>query len=86
MAMSRTIAAGRYSDLHIAAFSSACAGSRLALEETIDLTRVMVNAGERITWGRAPIANKRSNSALAPLANASRCVAVSTALTWCSGR
>ena len=28
------------------------------LQETIDLTRAMVGAGERIDWGRAPIADK----------------------------
>lgn len=52
------IAAGHYSDLHIAAFLSACAGGRMDLQETIDLTRAMVNAGERIDWGRTPIADK----------------------------
>ncbi|MDO8778020.1 MAG: thymidine phosphorylase family protein [Burkholderiaceae bacterium] len=52
------VAAGRYSDLHIAAFLSACAGGRMDLQETIDLTRAMVNVGERIDWGRTPIADK----------------------------
>jgi thymidine phosphorylase len=52
------VAAGRYSDIHIAAFLSACAGGRLDLQETIDLTKAMVGAGERIDWGRAPIADK----------------------------
>lgn len=52
------VAQGLYSDLHIAAFLSACAGGRMNLQETIDLTRAMVNAGERIEWGRTPIADK----------------------------
>lgn len=52
------IAAGHYSDLHIAAFLSACAGGRMDLQETIDLTHSMVKAGERIAWGRSPIADK----------------------------
>ena len=52
------IAAGRYADLHIAAFLSACAGGRMDLQETIDLTRAMVDAGDRIDWGRTPIADK----------------------------
>ena len=52
------IAAGRYPDTHIAAFLSACAGGRMDVQETIDLTRAMVAAGERIDWGRAPIADK----------------------------
>jgi thymidine phosphorylase len=52
------VTAGRYPDTHIAAFLSACAGGRMDLQETIDLTRAMVAAGERIDWGRAPIADK----------------------------
>ena len=52
------VAAGRYADLHIAAFLSACAGGRMDVQETIDLTRAMVDVGERIDWGRAPIADK----------------------------
>ncbi|MEW6703627.1 MAG: thymidine phosphorylase family protein [Pseudomonadota bacterium] len=52
------VAAGRYPDIHIAAFLSACAGGRMDLQETTDLTRAMVAAGERIEWGRTPIADK----------------------------
>jgi len=52
------VAAGRYSDMHIAAFLSACAGGRMDLQETIDLTSAMVNVGDRIDWGRTPIADK----------------------------
>lgn len=52
------VAAGRYPDIHIAAFLSACAGGRMDVQETIALTRAMVAAGERIDWGRAPIADK----------------------------
>lgn len=54
----RDVAAGRYSDIHIAAFLSACAGGRMDLQETIDLTRAMVDVGDRIDWGRSPIADK----------------------------
>lgn len=52
------VAAGRYADIHIAAFLSACAGGRMNVQETIDLTRAMVAVGERIDWGRTPIADK----------------------------
>lgn len=52
------VAAGRYSDMHIAAFLSACAGGRMDLQETIDLTRSMVKVGDRMDWGRSPIADK----------------------------
>jgi thymidine phosphorylase len=52
------IAAGRYAEIHIAAFLSACAGGRMDLLETIDLTRSMVKVGERLDWGRSPIGDK----------------------------
>lgn len=52
------IASGHYPDTHIAAFLSACGGSRMDLQETIDLTRAMVAAGERIDWGREVVADK----------------------------
>ncbi|HJV61304.1 MAG TPA: thymidine phosphorylase family protein [Albitalea sp.] len=45
------IAAGRYSDLHLASFVTACAGDHLDLDETIALTRAMVNVGDRMHWG-----------------------------------
>lgn len=50
--------AGRYDDLHLAAFVAACAGSRLDLQETIALTDAMVCAGERLSWGRTPVMDK----------------------------
>jgi thymidine phosphorylase len=49
---------GHYADIHIAAFLSACAGGRMDIEETVELTRVMVEAGEVIDWGRAPVLDK----------------------------
>jgi thymidine phosphorylase len=52
------IALGHYSDLHIAAFLTACAGGRMDVQETIDLTHAMVKVGERIDWGYGPIADK----------------------------
>jgi thymidine phosphorylase len=52
------IAAGRYSDLQLAAFVTACAGDRLDLDETVALTRSMVAAGERMHWGGGPVMDK----------------------------
>ncbi len=43
------IAQGHYSDLHLAAFVTACVGNRLDLEETIGLTRAMISVGDRIS-------------------------------------
>ncbi|MDE2605143.1 MAG: thymidine phosphorylase family protein [Burkholderiales bacterium] len=52
------VAAGRYSELQLAAFVTACAGDRLDREETIALTRAMVDVGERIDWGSGQVLDK----------------------------
>jgi thymidine phosphorylase len=54
----RDIAAGRYSDLHLASFVTACAGDHLDLDETIALTRAMVTAGDRMHWSHRPVMDK----------------------------
>jgi thymidine phosphorylase len=57
-AIIRDVAAGRYSDLQLATFVTACAGDRMDLNETIALTRAMVNAGERMQWGDGLVMDK----------------------------
>ena len=52
------VAAGRYSDLQLAAFVTACAGDHLDMDETIALTRAMVNVGERMHWGEGLVMDK----------------------------
>lgn len=52
------IAAGRYSDLQLAAFVTACAGDRLDFEETVSLTRAMIHAGDRMAWGEGMVLDK----------------------------
>lgn len=53
------IAAGRFSDIDTAAFITACAGERLAQDEIINLTKAMIETGERLSWnGNAPIMDK----------------------------
>jgi thymidine phosphorylase len=52
------VAAGRYSDIHIAAFVTACSGGRLDGGEITALTRAMVDAGERLTWPTSPVVDK----------------------------
>jgi thymidine phosphorylase len=54
------IAAGRYSDIHLASFLTACGGERLDRQEMIDLTSAMVASGERLEWHRSPILDKHS--------------------------
>ena len=54
------IVAGRYSDVHLAAFVTACAGDRLDFEETVSLTRAMTDAGDRIRWPGDRVMDKHS--------------------------
>jgi thymidine phosphorylase len=54
------IVAERYSAIEIAAFLTACAADPMALPEIEALTRAMVDAGDRISWNRAIIADKHS--------------------------
>jgi thymidine phosphorylase len=56
----RDITAGRYSDLHLSAFITACAGNHLDVAETVALTRAMVAVGERMRWPGAPVVDKHS--------------------------
>lgn len=58
LAIVRDIAAGRYSDLHLAAFVTACAGNRLDLDETIALTKAMVAVGDRLQWPGGAVMDK----------------------------
>ena len=52
------VVAGNYSDLHLAAFVTACAGDRLDTDETVALTRAMIDVGTRMTWPRPPVMDK----------------------------
>lgn len=52
------IVAGRYSDIDLAAFVTAFAGATPNVDETIALTRAMIDTGERLYWGRSPIVDK----------------------------
>jgi len=54
----RDIVAGRYSDLQLSAFITACAGNHLDLTETVALTRAMVAVGERLRWPAAEVMDK----------------------------
>lgn len=42
----------RYSDIQLSAYVTACAASNLNIEETINITRAMVEAGRRFDWGK----------------------------------
>lgn len=54
------IAAGRYSDVQLASFITACAALPLDESETVALTRAMVDVGDRLSWPEQPIVDKHS--------------------------
>lgn len=54
------IVAGRYNDVHLSSFVTACSALPLDHAETVGLTRAMVDAGDRLTWGKGPIVDKHS--------------------------
>ena len=54
----RDIVAGRYSDVQVAAFVTACSSRGLERQEIVTLTQAMVNVGERLDWGASPIVDK----------------------------
>ena len=56
-AVARDLAAHRWSDMEIAAFLVACA-SFMSPEETLHLTRGMIEAGTRLDWGGRPVVDK----------------------------
>ncbi len=57
-AIIRDVVAGQYSDLHLSAFVTACAGDRLNIAETLALTEAMIHTGERIHWPYPVVADK----------------------------
>ncbi len=52
------IVAGRYSDIMLAAFVTACAGRRLDVREIADLTAAMVQSGQRMHWEQPMVVDK----------------------------
>jgi thymidine phosphorylase len=52
------IAGGRYPDIHLSSFITACSGNRLDLAETIGLTRAMAAVGERMRWPTQVVVDK----------------------------
>lgn len=52
------IRGGRYSDIQLAAYVTACAGDRLDASETIAITKAMVNVGKRFEWGDIEVLDK----------------------------
>jgi thymidine phosphorylase len=51
---------GKYSDIHISSFITACATRPLDRTEVLALTRAMVDAGDRLSWAEKVVADKHS--------------------------
>ena len=49
---------GHYSNIEMAAFITACASNHFDLDETVALTRAMVDVGSRLAWHRTPVVDK----------------------------
>lgn len=54
----RDVVAGRLSDVHLAAFLTACAMNRLSPAEMQALTETMIDAGDRLRWDHATVMDK----------------------------
>jgi len=52
------IAEGRYSNVELAAFITACSGKNLSDPEIINLTRAMIKKGEKLYWNKPIILDK----------------------------
>lgn len=52
------ITSGRYSDIHLSSFITACSARPLDRTETIGLTRAMVEVGDRLNWNASPVVDK----------------------------
>lgn len=52
------VVAGRYSDVQLSSFITACGGDHLDRQEIVELTRAMTEVGERLAWDRAPVVDK----------------------------
>lgn len=58
LAILRDVVAGRYTDVHLAAFLTASAAMPLDEQETVDLTYAMVEVGERLRWDAKMVIDK----------------------------
>src|SRR5690606_14858659 len=59
-AIVRDVVAGRYTDVHLAAFLTATAALPLDRQETVELTRAMVDVGTRLSWPSPVVVDKHS--------------------------
>lgn len=54
------IVAGRYSNIHLSSFITACATNNISINEIVNLTKSMVKAGEQLQWNHKYVMDKHS--------------------------
>jgi len=59
-AIVKDIVDGRYADIHLASFITACSAVPMNSEEIFALTDAMVNVGDRLTWPAGIVVDKHS--------------------------
>ncbi|QED37137.1 thymidine phosphorylase family protein [Antarcticibacterium arcticum] len=52
------IVQGDYSNIHLSAFITACAGNRMDLDEISDLTKAMIGSGKQLHWNKKIVVDK----------------------------
>ncbi len=52
------VVGGRYSDIHLSSFLTACSARPLDRDEMIALTRAMIEVGDRLVWDTTPVLDK----------------------------
>lgn len=54
------IVAGRYSNIHLSSFVTACANNNLSIKEIVYLTQAMVKTGDQLCWDYPLVVDKHS--------------------------
>ncbi|RMA56777.1 thymidine phosphorylase family protein [Ulvibacter antarcticus] len=52
------IVEGNYSNIHLSAFITACAGDRMDIDEISDLTKAMIASGKQLDWNKEIVVDK----------------------------
>jgi thymidine phosphorylase len=52
------IVEGDYSNIHLSAFITACAGDRMDIDEISDLTKAMIASGKQMNWNKEIVVDK----------------------------
>jgi thymidine phosphorylase len=79
-AIIQDVVEGKYSDIHLSSFLTACAARALDRNETLALTHAMVEAGDRLKWPAGTVVDKHCAGGLPGNRTTPIIVAIVTAL------